>query len=175
MNNMNEIIKTMKERRSIRKYKAEQIKDAELNQIIEAGLYAPSGMGQQAVKLVIVQDRATIDKLSELNAAVMGADTDPFYGAQTVVVVFADRNRNTCVEDGSLVMGNMMLAAHSLGVDSCWIHRAREVFDSPEGRLLMAKWRIEDNYFGVGNCILGYGDCEYPAAPERKEGRVVRV
>lgn len=172
---MNEIIKAMKERRSIRKYKSEQIKDTELEQILEAGLYAASGRGQQATKLVVVQDKDTIARLSKMNAAVMGADTDPFYGAPTVVIVFADRNRVTCVEDGSLVIGNMMLAAHSIGVDSCWIHRAKEVFDSQDGKKLMEEWGVDADYFGVGNCILGYRDCDYPAAPARKEGRIIRV
>ena len=172
---MNEIIKAMKERRSIRKYKSEQIKDTELEQILEAGLYAASGRGQQATKLVVVQDKDTIARLSKMNAAVMGADTDPFYGAPTVITVFADRERVTCVEDGSLVIGNMMLAAHSIGVDSCWIHRAKEVFDSQEGKELMAEWGVDADYFGVGNCILGYRDCDYPAAPARKEGRIIRV
>ncbi|MGN0703031.1 MAG: nitroreductase family protein [Lentihominibacter sp.] len=172
---MNEIIKAMKERRSIRKYKSEQIKDTELEQILEAGLYAASGRGQQATKLVVVQDKDTIARLSKMNAAVMGADTDPFYGAPTVVIVFADRNRVTCVEDGSLVIGNMMLAAHSIGVDSCWIHRAKEVFDSQDGKELMEEWGVDADYFGVGNCILGYRDCDYPAAPARKEGRIIRV
>ena len=172
---MNEIIKAMKERRSIRKYKSEQIKDTELEQILEAGLYAASGRGQQATKLVVVQDKDTIATLSKMNAAVMGADTDPFYGAPTVITVFADRERVTCVEDGSLVIGNMMLAAHSIGVDSCWIHRAKEVFDSQEGKELMAEWGVDAGYFGVGNCILGYRDCEYPVAPARKEGRIIRV
>ncbi|MDD6647677.1 MAG: nitroreductase [Firmicutes bacterium] len=172
---MNEIIKAMKERRSIRKYKSEQIKDTELEQILEAGLYAASGRGQQATKLVVVQDKDTIARLSKMNAAVMGADTDPFYGAPTVITVFADRERVTCVEDGSLVIGNMMLAAHSIGVDSCWIHRAKEVFDSQEGKELMEEWGVDADYFGVGNCILGYRDCDYPAAPARKEGRIIRV
>lgn len=172
---MNEIIKAMKERRSIRKYKPEQIKDTELEQILEAGLYAASGRGQQATKLVVVQDKDTIARLSKMNAAVMGADTDPFYGAPTVITVFADRERVTCVEDGSLVIGNMMLAAHSIGVDSCWIHRAKEVFDSQEGKELMEEWGVDADYFGVGNCILGYRDCDYPAAPARKEGRIIRV
>ena len=171
---MNEIIKAMKERRSIRKYKSEQIKDTELEQILEAGLYAASGRGQQATKLVVVQDKDTIARLSKMNAAVMGADTDPFYGAPTVITVFADRERVTCVEDGSLVIGNMMLAAHSIGVDSCWIHRAKEVFDSQEGKELMAEWGVDAGYFGVGNCILGYPD-ETPAPKPRVEGRIIKV
>ena len=171
---MNEIIKAMKERRSIRKYKSEQIKDTELEQILEAGLYAASGRGQQATKLVVVQDKDTIARLSKMNAAVMGADTDPFYGAPTVITVFADRERVTCVEDGSLVIGNMMLAAHSIGVDSCWIHRAKEVFDSQEGKELMAEWGVDAGYFGVGNCILGYPD-EAPAPKPRAEGRILKI
>lgn len=110
-----------------------------------------------------------------MNAAVMGNDSDPFYGAPTVVAVFADSRRETCVEDGSLVMGNLMNAAFSLGVDSCWIHRAREVFQTKEGKALMKKWGLGEEYIGIGNCILGYGDKPLPQAKPRKEGFVIRV
>lgn len=125
---MNEVLKCLKERRSIRKYRPEQIKDSELEQILEAGTYAPTGMGMQSPIMVAVQDPETIAKLSKMNAAVMGVTSDPFYGAPTVIIVLADRSRGTYVEDGSLVMGNLMNAAYSIGVDSCWIHRAKEVF-----------------------------------------------
>ena len=171
---MNEVIKTMINRRSIRKYRDEQIADAQLEDILTAGEYAASGRGQQATIMVAVQDPETIALMSRLNAAVMGTDADPFYGAPTVVVVFADRDRLTCVEDGSLVIGNMMLAAASLDVDSCWIHRAKETFETEEGKALMDKWGIPENYFGVGNCILGYRAGELPAPPERKAGRIIR-
>ncbi len=172
---MNEVIRNLKERRSIRKYKQEQVREEELSQILEAGTYAPTGMGMQSPIMVVVQDPETIRQLSRLNAAVMGTSGDPFYGAPTVIAVLADRSRSTCLEDGSLVMGNLMNAAWSLGVDSCWIHRAREVFDSPEGKALLEKWGIQGDYVGVGHCILGYRDCEVPAPKPRKENYIYRV
>ena len=132
-------------------------------------------MGAQSPVLIAVQDKATIKKLSGMNAAVMGVKSDPFYGAPTVIVVVADRNRMTCVEDGALAIGNMMNAAWSLGVDSCWIHRAREEFDSPEGKALLREWGIEGDYIGVGHCVLGYRDCECPVAKPRKEGYAVKI
>ena len=141
---MNEVLKAIRERRSVRAYRPEQIKDEELNAILEAGTYAPTGMGKQSPKIVVVQDPETIQKLSRLNAGVMGNDGDPFYGAPTVLVVLADSTRPTYVEDGSLVMGTLMLAAHSLGVGSCWIHRAKEVMASPEGQELLRKWGIPE-------------------------------
>ncbi len=172
---MNEVLKCLKERRSVRKYRPEQIKDSELEQILEAGMYAPTGMGMQSPIMVVVQDQETIRELSKLNAGVMGVTSDPFYGAPTVVIVLADRNRGTCVEDGSLVMGNLMNAAYSIGVDSCWIHRAKEVFDSEEGKKLLKKWGIEGDYVGVGHCILGYRDGELPKAKPRKDDYIRRV
>ena len=105
----------------------------------------------------------------------MGVTSDPFYGAPTIVVVLADQSRGTCVEDGSLVMGNLMNAAYAVGVDSCWIHRAREVFASEEGKALLAQWGIEGDYIGIGHCILGYRDCELPQAKPRKENYIYRV
>ncbi|MCI6431700.1 MAG: nitroreductase [Oliverpabstia sp.] len=172
---MNETLQTLKNRRSVRSYLPEQIKDEELQQILEAGIYAPTGMGAQSPIIVVVQDKETIAYLSKLNAAVMGSTSDPFYGAPTVVVVLADRSRGTCVEDGSLVIGNMLNAAASLGVGSCWIHRAKEVFDTPEGKALLEKWGIQGDYVGVGNCILGYAKGEIPAAKPRKENYIYRV
>lgn len=173
---MNETLKTLKERRSIRKYKKEQISDEQLNQILEAGTYAPTGMGAQSPIMVVVQDEETIKELSNMNAKVMGTNTDPFYGAPTVVVVLADRGcRPTYVEDGSLVMGNLMNAAYAVGVDSCWIHRAKEVFESERGQELLKEWGVEGDYVGIGHCILGYRDCEYPEATARKENYIVRV
>ena len=171
---MNEIIQCLKDRRSVRKYKKEQVKEEQLAQILEAGTYAPTGMGMQSPIMVVVQDAETIAKLSKLNAAVMGVNSDPFYGAPTVIVVLADQSRGTCVEDGSLVMGNMMNAAHAIGLGSCWVNRAREVFDSDEGKALLKKWGIDGNYIGVGNCILGYAD-EKPEMKPRKENYVYYV
>lgn len=173
---MNETINTLITRRSIRKYKKEQITQEQLNQILEAGMYAPTGMGKQSAVMVVVQNPELIAKLSRLNAAVMGGTGDPFYGAPTVIVVLADRSlAGTYLEDGSLVMGNLLNAAHAVGVDSCWIHRAREVFETEEGKALLKEWGLNENYVGIGNCILGYRDCEYPAAKARKENYIIRV
>ena len=172
---MNETLQTLKNRRSVRAYLTKQIKEEELQQILEAGIYAPTGMGAQSPIMVVVQDKETISYLSKLNAEVMGSTSDPFYGAPTVIIVLADKNRGTCVEDGSLVIGNMMNAAASLGVGSCWIHRAKEVFESSEVKELLKKWGIHGDYIGVGNCILGYADGELPAAKPRKENYIYRV
>lgn len=172
---MNEVIKNMVERRTVRKYKAEQITDEQLDIILEAGLYAPNGRGMQKTVMVVIQDKETRDYVAKLNAAVMDSTADPFYGAPTVIVVLSERGRVTTVEDGSAVMTNLVNAAHSVGVDSGWIHRAGEVFDSPEGKELLKKWGVEGDYVGIGNCILGYRDCDYPEAAPRKEGRIVRI
>ncbi len=171
----NETLKNLRERRSIRRYKKEQITEEQLNAILEAGTYAPTGMGAQSPLILVIQDAAVIAKLSGLNATVMGTDSDPFYGAPTLLVVLADRERPTCVEDGSLVMGNLMNAAHAVGVDSCWIHRAREVFEGDEGRAMLRQWGIPDTYIGVGNCILGYRACGYPEAKPRKADYIRRI
>lgn len=165
---MNEVIKNMMERRSCRSYKQEQIKDEELNMILTAGEWAPTGMGAQSPMMVVVQNPELIKKLSAMNAAVMGTKSDPFYGAPTVVVVFADTSRITYVEDGSLVMGNLMNAAASIGVASCWIHRAKEMFESEEGKALMKEWGVPESYSGIGNCILGYAAAPLGEGKPRK-------
>lgn len=136
-------IQCLKERRSVRAYKKEQIKPDQLEIILEAGKYAPTGMGAQSPTIIVVQDRETIDKLSKMNAAVMGAESDPFYGAPTVIIILADPTRHTYIEDGSLVMGNIMNAAYAVGVDSCWIHRAKEMFESAKGTALLEKWGVK--------------------------------
>ncbi len=170
---MKETIQDLKTRRSIKKYRPDQITKNELVQVLEAGMNAPSGMGRQSAVMVAVQDPDMIKRLSELNAAVMGTSSDPFYGAPTVIAVLADSTVPTYREDGSLVMGNLLNAAHALGLGSCWIHRAREVFASPEGREILKKWGLDDRYEGIGNCILGYGDGPAPAAKPRKENYVI--
>ena len=174
---MESTLKDLKERRSIRSYKPEQIKEEELQKILEAGTYAPTGMGMQSPKIVVVQDKETRDYLSKLNAEYLGGgSSDPFYGAPTVLVVLASKDRPTCVEDGSLVMGNLMNTAYAVGVGSCWIHRAREVFASEEGKALLKKWGIEGDYVGVGHCILGYpADDAEPKAKPRKNDYIVYV
>lgn len=163
-------------RRSVRAYKNEQISEAELSEIICAGLVAPSAMNRQPTAMLVIQDKETIALLSRLNAKVMGKEgIDPFYGAPTVIVVFADRGLTTHVEDGSLVLGNLMNAAAGLGLGSCWINRAREVFEMPEAREIARKAGIGDEYIGIGNCILGYVDGELPEAKQPREGRVFHI
>ena len=161
-------------RRSVRKYTDRQVEDEKLDKVLTAGLYAPTGMNNQAPILVAVRDKETRDRLSRMNAAVMGASGDPFYGAPCVIVVLSDPERMTWVEDGSLVLGNLMNAAHSLGLGSCWIHRAKECFDTPEGKALLRAWGVPETYRGVGNCILGYA-VEEPEAKPRKSGRIIKI
>ncbi len=166
---MNETIKTLSDRRSIRSYSDKAVSKEIIDEILRAGLYAPTGRNSRDTLFLVVTNKELRDKLSALNAAVMGADSDPFYGAQTLIVVFADSTRHTYIEDGSLAMGNLMNAAFSLGVDSCWIHRAREVFESDEGRVIARSLGIPDNYVGIGNCILGYRNCDLPKPAERTQ------
>lgn len=173
---MKETLRDLKERRSCRAYLPEQIGEEALAAILEAGTYAPTGMGRQSPVIVAVQDPETRNALSRMNAAVMGRDGDPFYGAPTVVVVLADPEIGTYLYDGVLVMGNLMNAAQAVGVDSCYIFRAKEVFETAEGKALLRKWGIPERYVGIGNCILGYGapGGKQEAAP-RKENYIVRV
>lgn len=161
-------------RRSVRKYSDRPVENEKLDKVLTAGLYAPTGMNNQAPILVAVRDKETRDRLSRMNAAVMGASGDPFYGAPCVIVVLSDPERMTWVEDGSLVLGNLMNAAHSLGLGSCWIHRAKECFDTPEGKALLRAWGVPETYRGVGNCILGYA-AEEPEAKPRKSGRIIKI
>ena len=172
---MDSAIHAMLTRRSVRKYKDEMIPREILDRIVEAGTYAATGMNRQSPVIIAVTNRALRDRLSAMNAAVMGADNDPFYGAPVVLVVLANRQIPTFLYDGSLVMGNLMLAAHELGVGSCWIHRAKEEFDSPEGKALLKELGIEEDYEGIGHCILGYPADPLPAAKPRKDHYVYFV
>ncbi len=172
---MNETIKNLLARRSIRKFKPEQIKEEELNAILEAGMYAPSGANQQSALFVVVQDKETLRKLSAMNAAVLGKNIDPYYNAPTVILVFADKTKIAPIEDASLALGNMFNAAASLGVGPCWVHRTKQMFETGEGKDLLRKWGIAGDYIGVGSCILGYPDCEHPKAAPRKDNFVIRV
>ena len=173
---MNEAMKNLLTRRSVRKYKPDAVPQEIIDQIIEAGTYAATGMGKQSPIIISVTDKKVRDQLSRINAKIMGNEgIDPFYGASTVLVVLADKNIPTHVYDGSLVMGNLMLAAHALGVDSCWIHRAKETFESEEGKAILASLGIEGDYEGIGNCILGYGDGDVPAPKPRKDSYVYHI
>lgn len=171
-----DILDTLKSRRSYRAYKPELISKDELTKITEAGEFAASAKGLQSAIIVAVSDKETRDQLSRMNAAVMGREGfDPFYGAPQVLVVLSDKNNPNRVYDGSLVMGNMMNEAASLGVASCWIHRAREMFDTDEGKALLAKWGITGEWEGIGNLIVGYPEGDAPVAKARKEHYVYFV
>ena len=173
---MNEVIQCLIGRRSVKKYLPEQIKPEELDAIVTAGTYAPSGLGRQPCKIVVLQKKEDIEALEKLNAAILGSpDAHPFYGAPTVCVILADPSTPTAVEDGSLVIGNMLIDAHSLGVGGCWVHRARQEFQLPEGKALLKKWGVSESYIGVGHCILGYAAQQPAPAKPRKTDFVVRI
>ncbi len=170
-----EAIRAMVERRSVRGFKDEQISDEQLNEILKAGMYAPTGRGRQSPIMIAVQDKETRELLSKMNREIMGADYDPFYNAQTIIIVLADKTIPTYLYDGSLVMGNLMNGAYAVGVDSCWIHRAREEFDSEKGKELLRKWGIEGEYEGIGHVALGYGAEPLPEAKPRKENYIYKI
>jgi len=161
-------------RRAVRSYTDQQVPDDLLDRVLEAGLYAPTGMNTQNIYMVAVRDRETRDQLMRMNAAIWGRDFDPFYGAPCVIVVLGDTEIYPVVENGSLVLGNLMNAAHAVGLGSCWIHRARQTFETEEGKELLRKWGLPDTLVGIGNCILGY-PAEDPVAKPRKDGRIVKV
>ena len=166
------MLELMKSRRSVKSYKPDPVPTELLDAILEAGTYAPTGRNMQSPIIIAITDKTVRDRLSRLNADVMGADSDPFYGAPAVLVVLADKSRHTYLYDGSLVMENLMLAAHSLGLGSCWIHRAKEVFEGDEGKALLASLGIEGDYEGVGNCVIGYPEKMPTEKLPRKDGRV---
>lgn len=173
---MNETLKTILERRSVKNYLPRQVEEDKLQAILEAGTYAACGKGIQSTTIVVIQDKQTRDELEKMNAAIQGKpEGKPFYGAPTVCVVLADANHSTGVENGALVIGNMMNAAQSLGVSSCWIHRARQEFQSDEGKALLKKWGLEGEYVGVGHCILGYAAEAPKCAAPRNEKAIVRI
>ena len=170
----NEVLKAIEARRSCRSYEEKQISAEELSAVTNAGTWAPTAKGLQSPKMVVVQDAETMAKLERMNAAVLGnPDAHPFYGAPTAVVVFADKQVPTYVQDGSLVLGTMLLAASSIGLGSCWINRAKESFQTEAGKALMRKWGLGDEYEGIGICILGYVKDELPAPKARKEDYIV--
>ena len=171
---MNEALKNLMDRRSIKKYKSDMVPMEIIDQICEAGKYAACGRGAQAGLIVAVTDKALRDRISALNAAVMGTDTDPFYGAPVVLVVLANKEVPTYLYDGSLVIGNLMTAANALGIGSCWIHRAKQMFESEEGKQILADLGIEGQWEGIGNCVIGYADEEKTAKP-RKENWVYKI
>ena len=173
---MNEVISNIITRRSCKKYKPDMVPVEIIDQVIEAGLYAASGMGRQSPVILAVTDKETREILSRLNHKYDPQKRpDPFYGAPVVLAVLAPKDISTYLYDGSLVLGNMLLAAHSLGIGSCWIHRAKETFEDPEGQAMLRSLGIEGDYEGIGNCILGYPEFVRQDAPPRKENRVFRM
>ena len=170
------VLQALTTRRSVRSYQKTQVDEQALQEILEAGRYAATGRGLQSPLMIVVQDTDVREQLRRMNAEIMGTpDADPFYGAPTIIIVLADRSVPTCVEDGSLVLGNLMNAAHAVGVDSCWIHRARQEFESEEGKALLRRLGIEGDYIGVGHLILGDRDGELPSPNPRKQNYVYRL
>lgn len=170
---MNETINNLKTRRSIRKFKDKQISDEDLQAILEAGTYAPTALGMQSPKIIVIQNPETIKEFSDWNRSYYPIDVpddlDPFYGAKTILIVLANGKMPTFVEDGASVITTLVNAAHAVGVGSCWIHRAREEFSSEKGKALLKEWGIPEKYEGVGHIALGYPDMDLPKPRPRKE------
>lgn len=172
---MNETLQTMLTRRSTRQYRPDPVPRELIDQILQAGLYAPSARGNQSTILLAVTNKDLRDRLSRMNAQVNCAQGDPFYGAPVVLVVLADRSLPNWQYDGPIVMENLMLAAHSLGLGSCWIHRAKEVFQSPEGQEILRTLGVTGDYEGVGHCVIGWPEGPAPEPRPRREGRIFRI
>lgn len=172
---MAETLTTLKTRRSCRAYKPDHVEESKLNAIIEAGTYAANGMGKQSPIIIVVKDQEVRAKLAKINAAAMGMDIDPFYGAPELLIVLGNKEIPTYICDGSLVMGNMMNAAADLSVASCWVHRAKEEFESEEGKAILKKLGIEGDYEGIGNLILGYAEKPAAAPAPRKADYIYTI
>ena len=174
---MSNVLDKMKTRRSIRKYKPDMVPQELLNQIIEAGVYAASGKNRQDSIIIQVTDKKLRDEIMRMNCEIGGWQEgfDPFYGAPAMLIVLTRKDNSNRVYDGSLVMGNLMLAAHELGIGSCWIHRAKQEFETEWGKELLKSLGIEEEYEGIGHCALGYVDGEYPKELARKECRVFYI
>jgi len=172
---MKDTIEDLLTRRSVRQYTDKPVKKADLETILKAGSYAASGMGKQSPRIIATQNKELIARLSALNNKYLGANSDPFYGASSLAIVFADTSMPTYLYDGSLVMGNMMNAARALGLGSCWIHRAKEVFASEEGKALMKKWGVPESYEGIGHLVVGYAAKPAGEAAPRKDDYITWV
>lgn len=172
---INEVLNVIQSRRSVRAYQDRAIEPEKLDAVLQAGTYAPTGRGAQSPVIIAVTDSKTRGRISALNAAILGTESDPYYGAPAIVLVLADPARNTFVEDGTCALDTMMLAAHSVGLATCWIHREREIFDSAEGKALLRAWGLPETLRGVGSIALGYAAGEYPQAAPRKSNYIVKV
>ena len=169
---MKDFYDIIKSRRSIRGYKSDEVPADKLARILDAGTYAPTGRGKQSPQIIAIKDKMTRDRFSALNAAVLGTDSDPYYGAPVIVLVLADGNVNTFVEDGSCVLENLMLAAEAEGLGSVWVHREREIFDSEDGKKLLREWGLPETLRGVGSIALGYPAAEPKETAPRREGYI---
>ncbi|HQQ40479.1 MAG TPA: nitroreductase [Clostridia bacterium] len=172
---MNEVLKSIQTRRSVRSFLPKQVEPELLDALLEAGTYAPTGSGKQSPIIVAVQDPATVKQLSRMNAAVFGGTSDPFYGAPTILVVLADKTKRTYLLDGAAVLTTLLNAAHALGLGSCWIHRAKEEFESAEGKALLQQWGVEGDYEGIGHVALGYAAQATGEPAPRKSDYIVKV
>lgn len=171
---MNEVTNILCSRRSIRKFKDAQVPKEILDEILKCGTYAPSGKNKQSAKIVVVQNRELIEEIAKVNGSFVNkVGLNPFYNAPTLIIVFADKNIGTYINDGSAVISNIINAAFSLGVDSCWVHRAKETFETEFGKKLMKKWGLDDNYEGISNVVLGYRDMILPPPFPRKEDYII--
>lgn len=170
----NEAINILLTRRSIKSFK-DTVPDSDLiDTVLKAGMNAPTGRNLQSPLILLITNKSEIAELERINAEILGKpDSHPFYNAPVVAIVFADRNISTYLYDGSLVMGNMLNAAHALGLGGCWIHRAKETFLTDKGKEIMKKYGITDNFEGIGNCLIGYANCDMPIAKPRKEGYII--
>jgi nitroreductase len=173
---VNEILQTLKKRRSIRQFQDKQVSEADLRTVLEAGTYAPSGKGAQSCIIIAVQNKEDVAALTRMNAAILGANTDPYYGAPTILLILADRSAATPVEDGSAVTTYLLLAAEAVGLGACWINRERQMFDSEEGKAMLRKWGVSGDYLGVAACSLGYvaGERKEPASRKADYFRIIK-
>ncbi len=172
---MNEAINNILTRRSTKSFKSDMIPDDALELILEAGKSAPTGRGRQSPIIIAITNKELRDKISKMNAEIMDADFDPFYGAPVILIVLADKEIPTHIYDGTLVMENMMLCANALGIGSCWIHRAREEFDSAQGKQILLELGIDGDYEGIGHLAVGYAKEAPPPPKPRKENYVYYV
>lgn len=172
---MNETINLLCERRSVKSYKPEQVSEELLQEALKAATFAPTGRNSQSPTMVVVQNPEQIAQLSKMNAQLLGVDSDPFYGAPTVVVILANPEHSTYLEDACLVAGNLMNACAAVGLGSCWIHRCRPMFESAEGKAILRSWGLSDQLIGVANIIVGYQDAPAKPRVERKQDYIVRI
>lgn len=170
-----EALEVLKNRRAIRQYKNQQITKEELEAVLEAGTYAPTGVGTQGVQIIAVQSPKYVERVDALNAKILGRDVHPYYGAPTIVLVMETADCKTHTFDGSAACMNMLNAAYAVGLGSCWIHRCEQMFETQEGKELLKEWGLPEDLKGVASFSLGYPDCEHPKPKKRREGYAIVV